>query len=60
MTNDEKKRRHPTPNAERRTSAEKTLNSQPSTLNELLQLAANLVAKNPRSMPIARFWRWYI
>ena len=45
MTNDEKE------NAEHRTSAEKTLNSQPSTLNELEQLAANLVAKNPRSMP---------
>ena len=45
MTNDEKE------NAEHRTSAEKTLNPQPSTLNELEQLAANLVAKNPRSMP---------
>ena len=45
MTNDEKG------NAEHPTSAEKTLNSQPSTLNELEQLAANLVAKNPRSMP---------
>src|SRR5438552_2003209 len=45
MTNDEKE------NAEHRTSAENTVNSQPSTLNELEQVAANLVAKNPRSMP---------
>ncbi len=52
MTNDEKENaEHPTPNAEPRTSAEKTLNSQPLTINELEQLAANLVAKNPRSMP---------
>jgi len=45
MTNDEKE------NAEHRTSADNTLNSQPLTINELEQLAANLVAKNPRSMP---------
>ncbi len=52
MTNDEKENaEHQTPNAEPRTSAEKTLNSQPLTINELEQLAANLVAKNPRSMP---------
>ena len=52
MTNDEKENaEHPTPNPEPRTSAEKTLNSQPLTINELEQLAANLVAKNPRSMP---------
>jgi thioredoxin-like negative regulator of GroEL len=55
MSKDENEKKenaeHPTPNAERRASAEKTLNSQLSTLNEILELAANLVVKNPRSMP---------
>jgi tetratricopeptide (TPR) repeat protein len=52
MSNDENEKKenaeHPTPNAQRPTTEPITDNQE---LEQILQLAANLVVKNPRSMP---------